>query len=258
MMCIRCPFSEKMLKFLIMWNLGDQTWISRTEAKHLEALDVYLEKLGVATVQQLPKHTRNLQEDDDSSADDQIEPIDLAEARQQSMRVEDLEQDDVEKEVQGTQEDSPIDSSNLPEELDFTTWGLFQEQHPQYKTHHVKMCSEADAKVPDFIGGALPRKDKGNREDYCMTMLTLFKPWRNGRDLKATEATWDETLTEHAFTERQSEVMVENICLVGVLNLSIVCKSLQGGRGHFRSKIDGWGSRCSQQSRRCFVKSQAT
>ena len=40
-----------------------------------------------------------------------------------------------------------------------------------------------------------------------MTMLTLFKPWRTGKDLKAEDSTWNDTFLEHGFTERQSELM---------------------------------------------------
>ena len=38
--------------------------------------------------------------------------------------------------------------------------------------------------VLKFIGGSLPQCDLGNFEYYCCMMLTFFKPWRNGRDLK--------------------------------------------------------------------------
>ncbi|EIW58754.1 uncharacterized protein TRAVEDRAFT_123704, partial [Trametes versicolor FP-101664 SS1] len=46
----------------------------------------------------------------------------------------------------------------------------FHENHPQYDTHHVKLLDESEAYVPNFIGGSLPRRDAGNREQYCMTM----------------------------------------------------------------------------------------
>ena len=87
------------------------------------------------------------------------------------------------------------------------TWHVFTSDHPQYGTHKVKLCREQEACVPDFIGGTLPRKDKGNREDYCMTMLTLFKPWRTGIELKSDEESWDEAFNAYNFTERQSEIM---------------------------------------------------
>ena len=60
----------------------------------------------------------------------------------------------------------------------------FHENHPQYATHHVRLLPEAESFMPNFISGSLPRKDASSREQYCMTMLTLFKPWRSGKDLK--------------------------------------------------------------------------
>ncbi|KAI0336942.1 hypothetical protein BDW22DRAFT_1311671, partial [Trametopsis cervina] len=83
----------------------------------------------------------------------------------------------------------------------------FQEEHPQCETHRVRIKMEEDAYVPDFVGGILPRRDKGNREDYCMTMCTLFKPWRTGLELKDVTATWSETFDSHMFTSRQTDIM---------------------------------------------------
>jgi hypothetical protein len=59
----------------------------------------------------------------------------------------------------------------------------FLQNHPLYETHLVSI-SASNKLVPNFIGGSLPRCDKGDREYYCTTMLTLFKPWRHGKDLK--------------------------------------------------------------------------
>jgi hypothetical protein len=61
--------------------------------------------------------------------------------------------------------------------------------------------------VPNFIGGTLPRCDQGDREYYCSTMLTLFKPWRNGHSLKIEDQTWDESFMGHQFSLRQVELM---------------------------------------------------
>ena len=52
----------------------------------------------------------------------------------------------------------------------------FMKAHPQFQTHHVH-CTEEDNIVPNFLGGSLPRCDQGDREYYCLMMLTLFKPW---------------------------------------------------------------------------------
>ncbi|KAJ6574056.1 hypothetical protein B0H19DRAFT_933701, partial [Mycena capillaripes] len=61
--------------------------------------------------------------------------------------------------------------------------------------------------IPNFIGGSIPRSDKGDRAAYCMTMLTLFKPWRSPSDLKDNISTWDQAFKEHKFTERQSQLI---------------------------------------------------
>ena len=38
-------------------------------------------------------------------------------------------------------------------------------------------------------------------------MLTLFKPWRNGKDLKLEHQSWDEAFEDHPFTNRQNQLM---------------------------------------------------
>jgi len=83
----------------------------------------------------------------------------------------------------------------------------FLKSHPQFQTHRVHCIDESDTIVPNFLGGSLPRCDQGDREFYCLTMLTLFKPWRTGKDLKSTDRTWDETFNEHKFTARQEQLM---------------------------------------------------
>ncbi|KAI0788941.1 hypothetical protein BC629DRAFT_1272806, partial [Irpex lacteus] len=83
----------------------------------------------------------------------------------------------------------------------------FLPQHPQYEKYKVKLVKEQFAKVPDFIGGNLPRYDKGNIEDYSMTMLTLFKPWRTGLELKEPFDSWSDTFNNHNFTNRETRIM---------------------------------------------------
>ncbi|KAI4294442.1 hypothetical protein K525DRAFT_153172, partial [Schizophyllum commune Loenen D] len=84
----------------------------------------------------------------------------------------------------------------------------FVETHPQHTSHHV-WCdpSKRDYIVPNFVGGALPRNDQGDREYYCATMLTLFCPWRRGRDLKRDGYSWDHAFREYKFNDRQSQLM---------------------------------------------------
>ncbi|KAK0430068.1 hypothetical protein EV421DRAFT_1893638 [Armillaria borealis] len=75
----------------------------------------------------------------------------------------------------------------------------FLESHPLHDTHYISMCPEHERYVPNFVGGLLPRHDIGDRDYYCTTMLTLFKPWRCGMDLKTSENTWDHTFTLFMF-----------------------------------------------------------
>ena len=72
-------------------------------------------------------------------------------------------------------------------------FAAFRKEHPQVMSHHVRLVPEHEGLIPNFIGGSMPRKDSGSREQYCMTMLTLFRPWRSGKDLRKDENTlWDE------------------------------------------------------------------
>jgi Helitron helicase-like domain at N-terminus/PIF1-like helicase len=78
--------------------------------------------------------------------------------------------------------------------------------HPQRYSHKISVNTK-DPFIPNFVGRLLPRADRGDREFYCATMLTLFKPWRNGTHLKDSNKSWDDSFMSHAFTERQAELM---------------------------------------------------
>src|SRR6202167_2696649 len=81
----------------------------------------------------------------------------------------------------------------------------FLQNHPLYETHQVSI-SNSKSLIPNFAGGSLPRCDRGDREYYCATMLTLFKPWRHGKNLKEDDQPWDEAFTNYKFTPRQTEL----------------------------------------------------
>ncbi|KAJ7077794.1 hypothetical protein C8R44DRAFT_554144, partial [Mycena epipterygia] len=84
----------------------------------------------------------------------------------------------------------------------------FSHEHDLFLSHSVMCKFENLTKViPNFIGGAMPRSDKGDRAAYCMTILTLFKPWRSPLDLKDYQSTWDQAFKEHEFTDRQQELI---------------------------------------------------
>ncbi|KIM77367.1 hypothetical protein PILCRDRAFT_56408, partial [Piloderma croceum F 1598] len=83
----------------------------------------------------------------------------------------------------------------------------FQPGHPQHNTHKAHMRREDSSIVPNFLPNTLPRSDRGDREYYCCTMLTFFKPWRSGKDLKSSEESWDKAFVAHEFNKRQMEIM---------------------------------------------------
>ncbi|KAJ7085893.1 hypothetical protein C8R44DRAFT_543779, partial [Mycena epipterygia] len=84
----------------------------------------------------------------------------------------------------------------------------FSPKHLLYKTHYIR-CDrrDLDNMVPNFVGGSLPRVDQGDREFYCCTMMTLFKPWRSGKDLKNELDNWHEAFTDNKFNEKALKLM---------------------------------------------------
>ncbi|KAF6744183.1 hypothetical protein DFP72DRAFT_826265, partial [Ephemerocybe angulata] len=100
----------------------------------------------------------------------------------------------------------PIRSSRSPRQD--LRWFPFAEGHPQQDTHAVALDPERRNRyVPNFIGPSLPRKDSGDREEYCCAMLTLFCPWRTGIDLRSADQSWEQTFNAYRFTERQKDLM---------------------------------------------------
>ena len=88
-----------------------------------------------------------------------------------------------------------------------TTMYTFLKDHPLCKTHKVKFDKQKKNTVPNFVGGSLPRCDQGDREYYCATMLTLFKPWRSGKCLKKEDQSFDEAFNSFNFTIQQNQYM---------------------------------------------------
>ncbi|KAJ7301292.1 hypothetical protein DFH08DRAFT_724415, partial [Mycena albidolilacea] len=84
----------------------------------------------------------------------------------------------------------------------------FHKNHPLWESHYVR-CDRRllETMVPNFTGGALPRMDQGDREYYCCTMLTLFKPWRDPLELKTASDSWHETFSEFDFSNKASQMM---------------------------------------------------
>ncbi|TFK59134.1 hypothetical protein BDN72DRAFT_781161, partial [Pluteus cervinus] len=83
----------------------------------------------------------------------------------------------------------------------------FKDGHPMAKTHKLSVCQQNKALIPNFVGGTIPRADRGDYEYYCATMLTLFKPWRSGDDLKDEVDTWNEAFKSFDFSDFQNGIM---------------------------------------------------
>ena len=84
----------------------------------------------------------------------------------------------------------------------------FMKDHPLHNSHTSYLVSNYEKRVSNFIDAILPRCDQGDQEYYCCTMLTLFKPWRRGFDLKnSPQATWDDIFNNHKFGTQQLQLM---------------------------------------------------
>jgi len=117
-----------------------------------------------------------------------------------------IEQDSFHDDLDETESDNEInvDSDNRNDEVNFHQ---FLKDHPLHHSHHVTLLDDMQEWVPNFVGGAIPRSDRGDREYYCSTMLTFFKPWRTGKDLKLEDQSWDDAFRTHMFNTRQLDIM---------------------------------------------------
>ncbi|KAF5385898.1 hypothetical protein D9615_002210 [Tricholomella constricta] len=103
-----------------------------------------------------------------------------------------------------------------------STIHAFLPDHPLSTTHSTVCVDAKHGVVPNFAGRALPRRDQGDREYYCATMLTMFKPWRSGLDLRTkidapfkpggpdeSYSSWDEAFVAAKFLPRH-DTLIKN------------------------------------------------
>ena len=83
----------------------------------------------------------------------------------------------------------------------------FMKEHPLHETHAMRLVPDNILRIPNFVGASLPRRDQGDREYYCCSMLTIFKPWRSGLDLRCQTVTWDEQFANHVFSDFELAIM---------------------------------------------------
>ncbi|KAF5364893.1 hypothetical protein D9758_008100 [Tetrapyrgos nigripes] len=79
--------------------------------------------------------------------------------------------------------------------------------HPQHETHALLKYKHLESRALNFIGRTLPQSDKGDHEYYCCVMLSLFKPWRVGSELREVGETWGQAFRWHVFSEEQKQLM---------------------------------------------------
>ncbi|KAJ3559813.1 hypothetical protein NM688_g118 [Phlebia brevispora] len=109
-----------------------------------------------------------------------------------------------------------LDEDDIMDDVnEYTVPYDFTENHPNYGTHVVFKVKPPTRYVLNFIGGSLPRRDKGNLERYYMTMLTLFSPdgWRTGQELKQVDETWSAAFAKTKFSDH-SIAMMNNMHLL--------------------------------------------
>jgi len=75
-----------------------------------------------------------------------------------------------------------------------------------HNSHHLTLLDDVQEWVLNFVGGAILRSDHGDGEYYCSIMLTLFKLWWTGKDLKSEDQSWDDAFRMHMFNTRQLDI----------------------------------------------------
>lgn len=90
-----------------------------------------------------------------------------------------------------------------------TKFQPFKSTHPLYLSHEV-VChlDHLESHVPNFAGGVLPRCDVGDYSYYCMSMLTFFRPWRSGKDLKEKTESWEEAFSRYEVKDKAKRLML--------------------------------------------------
>ena len=101
-------------------------------------------------------------------------------------------------------DENNIDSEDENNKL---TFHYFLKDHSLHYSHYVTLLDDMQGWVSNFIGGGIPRSDCKDGEYYYSTMLTFFKPWRTGKDLKLEDQSWDDAFETFVFDTRQLEIM---------------------------------------------------
>ncbi|PSS37384.1 hypothetical protein PHLCEN_2v774, partial [Hermanssonia centrifuga] len=85
----------------------------------------------------------------------------------------------------------------------------FLPDHPLTSTHGVVLLKDTQKQCLNFVGKTLPRRDSGDREVYCKTMLALFSPggWRQGKDIRPDANSWSSIYDGTLFSDEHHRIM---------------------------------------------------
>ncbi|TRM55220.1 hypothetical protein BD626DRAFT_419802 [Schizophyllum amplum] len=215
--CQRTPLS-----FLTRQNKRDRTTAAEPSASSVNVLPE-----NATDDHPNPKGDMNWHSDED---EDDVENEDV-EGSDDDMREEESEHKhkstiDRDGDIHMTSDTSDEEPDVLPGPLEDPDWmetqsGVFGEPptrdlgpnnhaflkgHALASTHFIKEVKDDPSLVLNYMR-TLPRSDGVDLERYYMTMLTLFKPWRTGEELKGKDETWQIAFRNHPFTEDEKLLM---------------------------------------------------
>jgi hypothetical protein len=80
------------------------------------------------------------------------------------------------------------------------------------KGHRCRvLCGEGHETMPQFIGQWFPQNNRADKEDfYYASMLALFSPWRNIKDIKPPSSSWKQgfNIFELSASSKQKDMML--------------------------------------------------
>ncbi|KAH9852841.1 hypothetical protein C2E23DRAFT_706500, partial [Lenzites betulinus] len=126
--------------------------------------------------------------------------------------VQKLRKKDTFRSAENIQSDPDMSDNDVPDDEPDSHVSMkaqFLSGHPLRSTHGVCIRHHADTYVLNFVGGTPPRPDRGDKEEYCSTMLALFHPggWRHGRDLRQEHESWAAAFEHVKFASADVQVM---------------------------------------------------
>ncbi|KAJ3474046.1 hypothetical protein NLI96_g12680 [Meripilus lineatus] len=86
---------------------------------------------------------------------------------------------------------------------------IFDHKHPNVTTHQLHILPVQKAKTLTIVGGALPRKDRHDFDEYAKCMLVFFHPtgWRTGLELRLADEDWKTAFLRSEFSAKAREIM---------------------------------------------------